>query len=146
MKKITINTPIGTKVKEISVEEYKEYEILKVFENKKHLWITINIFGKYQIDALAKYYEIIEEKIKYPDFSNAKVGDIVYSSIFGKGIVEQIFENKKYPISVRFTARGIETFKFDGCSGFEMGYPTLFWQPILIPDEAYIKPLPKNEN
>lgn len=149
MKTITINTLIGTKVKEIGAEQYRETKILKVFEDKKQLWITVNIFGKWTMDVLAEDFEIVEEiemkeEIRCPDFSNAKVGDVVYSPNFGKGKITRLNVIGFHPLFVEFEHLGMEYTSQGKLPNYDI-YPSLFWQPIPIPTEAYVRPLPKLE-
>lgn len=77
-------------------------------------------------------------------FSNAKVGDKVWSFTYGWGEVEYIGdEDVVYPLTVNFDkGRSVHTF-----SGklFQSQNQSLFWNEFETPESAYKKPLPKLE-
>lgn len=137
---ITLNTPLGTKVyhKDTKIE----YKIEKIHNNLGFLKILLNGYWVY-----ANEYLIIEEpkeEIKYPDFSNAKVGDKVWSVSYGWGEIDYIEkEGGVYPLSVEF----VKDYVTYTLSGKEHDYEnqSLFWNEFEIPESAYKKPLPKLE-
>lgn len=77
-------------------------------------------------------------------FSNAKVGDKVWSVSYGWGEIDYIDkEGGTCPLSVEFDREDI-TYTL---SGKEQDYEnqSLFWNEFEIPESAYKKPLPKLE-
>jgi hypothetical protein len=77
-------------------------------------------------------------------FSNAKVGDKVWSVSYGWGEIHYIEkEGGVYPLSVEF----VKDYVTYTLSGKEQDYEnqTLFWNEFEIPESAYKKPLPKLE-
>lgn len=83
-------------------------------------------------------------------FSNAKVGDVVWSSMYGMGVISDIRESSSYPIYAifeklnKFNAKFDTSYSISGTRG-DSEYQTLFWQEFEIPKEAFVKPLPKLE-
>lgn len=81
-------------------------------------------------------------------FDDAKVGDRVWSSVYGWGVISKINHIKKYGISVGFTLKDCVmcgSYNFDGVNEFcEESYalhPTLFWNEFNIPtDDKDVRP------
>lgn len=78
-------------------------------------------------------------------FSNAKVGDKVFSSISGLGKItgiDGVDDDGLYPIIVEFDNGDTAAYMLDGREFGEMDkYPTLFWNKFHIPtDEEDKKP------
>lgn len=76
-------------------------------------------------------------------FSNAKVGDKVWSSVrgYGKIIAVHNENNFEYPLDVVFDDGITRTYTFDGKYKTDYNYPTLFWNEFHIPiDEEDKKP------
>lgn len=145
MDRITKDTPVGTKVAHRNGES--EYIIEEVNSTKyKYLAIRFKgILGYFRADD----YSIIDEAIKCPDFRTVKVGDTVYCPRRGKGEVTFVKEQNVTPITVTFKLPDETCIKrsytFQGKLREKDLYPSLFWQPFTIPDEAYVRPLPKME-
>ena len=82
-------------------------------------------------------------------FENAEVGDRVYDIRYGWGSIQFIGKNSQYPISVVFDLKYTnnkeitECYTDTGCFSTRSGKPVLFWNEFKIPQEAFIKPLPK---
>lgn len=91
----------------------------------------------------------MNSEIKYPDFSNAKVGDVVYCPRRGQGTITFIKMTMVTPLIVEFKIPDDKHIKrsytLQGKAREKDLHPSIFWQPIPIPDEAYVKPLPKLE-
>jgi len=64
------------------------------------------------------------------DFSESKVGDTVYSLIYGKGIIEAINEDKFFPLVCRFKDN-TECYRMVG-AGYVEGIPMIFTHPVRI--------------
>jgi hypothetical protein len=65
------------------------------------------------------------------DFSQAKVGDKVWSCEYGGGVIKQIFYNRDYPLKVYFEQTGMEeSYTLKGRQALINLYPTLFWSEI----------------
>jgi hypothetical protein len=72
--------------------------------------------------------------------TKVEVGDKVWSVQYGFEVVNEIVVTSDYPISVAgnmYTREG-KNYTIDL-------YPSLFWQEVVIPPEACIKPLPQLE-
>ena len=78
-------------------------------------------------------------------FKNAKVGDKVWSMMWGWGKIVQIRHQNKYPIEVEFIDDNCCSYTYGGKYNVKDASQTLFWQKFKIPEEAYIKPLSKLE-
>lgn len=76
-------------------------------------------------------------------FSNAKVGDRVWSFSNGFGVITGNYSGPIYPICVLFEDQVSETFNYSGRSLEKDKYQTLFWDEVVF--EAPSKPLPKLE-
>ena len=85
--------------------------------------------------------------MKHCDFSDIKVGDKVWSAKDGWLKVIKTSNNigNLYPIKAIADNEYEFTFTKDGREHFSDKYPTLYWNEFKIPDEAFIKPLPKSE-
>lgn len=71
-------------------------------------------------------------------FSNAKVGQDVWSSVYGWGEIKEVYHGSIYKLKVTFDDgyRTIETyFTVEGKHNIEDKYCTLFWNEFTIPDE-----------
>lgn len=70
------------------------------------------------------------------DFTNAKVGDKIYTVQYGEGIIFEIISADTYPIMARFVGAS-ESFDFDGkyCE-FDF-YPSAFTEPIKVVPANY---------
>ncbi len=75
-------------------------------------------------------------------FSNAKVGDRVWSVANGWGTIIRIDLNR-FPIVVDFTNSVRSCYTKEGIFTPNDAIPSLFWNEFEIPEEAYIRPLPK---
>jgi hypothetical protein len=64
------------------------------------------------------------------DFRNAKVGDPVYSLIYGEGIIEAINEDKFFPLICKFKDN-TECYRMVG-AGYVEGMPMIFTHPVKI--------------
>jgi hypothetical protein len=64
------------------------------------------------------------------DFSESKVGDPVYSLIYGEGIIEAINEDKFFPLICRFKDN-TECYRMIG-AGYVEGMPMIFTHPVKI--------------
>lgn len=69
-------------------------------------------------------------------FSNAKIGEEVFSSVYGKGYIINVYDKGDTPIQVKFkycirefTIHGFEK------TSTEYVYPTLFWNEFHIPSD-----------
>ena len=71
-----------------------------------------------------------------------KVGDRVWGVQYGWGAVTEIATNSSYPIAVYGHGHNYTP---EGKKYTMESYPTLFWQEVVIPTEAFIKPLPQLE-
>lgn len=68
-------------------------------------------------------------------FKDAKIGDKVWSSVYGDGKIVDIVDRLNYPIFVAFTNYSYQhTFDIDGRSHKRDVYPTLFWEKFDIPE------------
>jgi hypothetical protein len=82
-------------------------------------------------------------------FENAEVGDRVYDIRYGWGSIQFIGKSSQYPISVVFDLKYTnskevtECYTYTGCFSNTKGRQVLFWNEFKIPQEAFIKPLPK---
>ena len=76
-------------------------------------------------------------------FSNAKVGDRVWSVNKGWGVVEDITNSWAFPIRVSYPEDITELYTEDGLIYLNDLHPTLFWDEIVF--EVPKKPLPKLE-
>jgi hypothetical protein len=66
-------------------------------------------------------------------FSNAKVGDRVWSFIHGWGVIIKVGRSSDFPIYVEFSAAngdGYESYSYEGRSLLSDYHPTLFWDEI----------------
>lgn len=72
-------------------------------------------------------------------FENAKVGDRVFSTIYGWGEIIEINKNECYALCAKFPYSDIGTvtisYTFDGRASTRNKYPTLFWNEFHIPTE-----------
>lgn len=73
-------------------------------------------------------------------FSNAKIGDGVWSSVYGKGDIVNIESKGDYPIDVKFDKEIRISYTLDGKKYKFDKYPTLFWNEFNIPTEEDDKP------
>ena len=85
--------------------------------------------------------------MKNCDFSKAKVGDKVWASREGWLTIRYIEYAKdiSYPIKATNDAGYALSFTTEGKENTNDKYPTLFWNEFEIPNEAFIKQLPKLE-
>jgi len=75
-----------------------------------------------------------DNKMSETTFENAKVGDRVWSSVFGAGIILDNANSKDFPIYVKFS-NFCASFMTDG-KRFKEERRTLFWEEIdMIPPE-----------
>lgn len=79
------------------------------------------------------------------DFSNAKVGDLVTSLMYGHGVIETIDLNSPYPIFVKFYKDngGMYDYKGHDIHGF---YDRLHFSPTLFKGHIDINSLSINYN
>lgn len=84
--------------------------------------------------------------MKHCDFRNAKVGDRVWDIQYGWGVITDIDKSVgiSFPIIIWFYIEEKKTFDIKGRMKPKVN-PTLFWNEFEIPNEAFIKPLPKLE-
>ena len=75
-------------------------------------------------------------------FSKSKKGDSVWSPHYGWGKIIKIYTKEDYPLIVQFASRK-EHYKFNGKSNIYDLNQSLFWNEFKIPEESFIKPLPK---
>lgn len=72
-------------------------------------------------------------------FDNAKVGNKVWSSVYGWSKITKVDKTKTYGIEVSIILYDNSVLKkyynFDGREAFEVLYPTLFWNEFHIPTE-----------
>jgi hypothetical protein len=64
------------------------------------------------------------------DFRNAKVGDPVYSIVYGEGRIEAINQDKFFPLGCRFKD-STQYFRENG-QEYVAGLPTIFTHPVKI--------------
>ena len=76
-------------------------------------------------------------------FSNAKVGDKVWSITYGWGEIIKGGCCTSYPLSVKFINDYVR-YTFSG-KQYQSQNQSLFWNEFEIPESAYKKPLPKLE-
>lgn len=71
-----------------------------------------------------------------PKFSNAKIGDRVWSSIYGWGEINDIYDGSILKVIFTDESKTVETyFTVDGKHNIGDKYPTLFWNEFHIPIE-----------
>ena len=71
-----------------------------------------------------------------PKFSNAKIGDRVWSSIYGWGEINGIYDGSMLKVIFTDESKTVETyFTVDGKHNIGDKYPTLFWNEFHIPIE-----------
>lgn len=71
-----------------------------------------------------------------PKFSNAKIGDRVWSSIYGWGEINGIYDGSILKVIFTDESKTVETyFTVDGKHNIGDKYPTLFWNEFHIPIE-----------
>lgn len=71
-----------------------------------------------------------------PKFSNAKIGDRVWSSMFGWGTIEEIDLKATYALLVSFDeCDGKERYSLYGYCSISHLVPTLFWNEFHIPSD-----------
>lgn len=78
-----------------------------------------------------------------PDFSNARVGDKVYDSLKGNGVIESIESEGVYAITVRFLDNDYKTYTVKGLHDAAEDIPNLFYgQDILdnLPNSCFEPP------
>lgn len=63
-------------------------------------------------------------------FEKAKVGDRVFSSVYGWGTIDDTNCNNNYPIHVNFGSHYHDTYTFEGYNDKKLPYRTLFWDEI----------------
>lgn len=82
--------------------------------------------------------------MQYPDFSNARAGDRVYSVVYGWGTVREIDRKLPFPLRVLFDIYAddpdFHVYPFNGKFSKHDPMPTLFWSEIPIPPEALTPP------
>ena len=77
-------------------------------------------------------------------FSDAKVGDRVWSLTEGWGvIINRYAPHAQYPLVVKFGGEHLRRYTLWGLLNFNDRNPTLFWDEVVI--EAPTKPLPELE-
>ena len=76
-------------------------------------------------------------------FSNAKVGDRVWSFMCGWGTIREITSSKDYPLKLEFVDGLLDSFSAKGFRHKNDLFQTLFWDEIVY--EVPKKPLPKLE-
>lgn len=69
-------------------------------------------------------------------FSNAKVGDKVFSLKFGWGKIINTSYSNDFPLNVSFATKGYSSYTLDGKSWMQDEYPSLFWNRPVIDDPA----------
>ena len=85
--------------------------------------------------------------MKYCDFSEAKVGDKVWSIRHGWVKILNVHHSESYPILINKGKEEIDTLSFTingKLNGSDL-YPILFWNEFEIPEIAFRKPIPKLE-
>lgn len=70
------------------------------------------------------------------NFTNAKVGDKIYTSVWGKGIIHEILSVDDYSVKVKFRGR-TESFTMDGKYRIDDVAPTAFTEPIKVVPASY---------
>jgi len=78
-------------------------------------------------------------------FSNARVGDKVWSVRYGWGKIVKIDKVSSYMLKVQFENEKRGAYQYDGKLHFEDVNPDLFWQEFEIPEKAFERPLPDLE-
>lgn len=75
-------------------------------------------------------------------FSNAKIGQDVFSSVYGEGHIINVYDKGDTPIQVKFKYC-IREFTVDGfeATSVDYIYPTLFWNEFDIPTNEEDTPL-----
>lgn len=68
-------------------------------------------------------------------FSNAKVGEGVFSSVNGCGKIVGICSERAHPIEVKFDNGIKDSYTFDGTQFDDDKYPSLFWNEFHIPTD-----------
>lgn len=68
-------------------------------------------------------------------FDNAKVGDRVWSSVYGWGKIVNIDDEELYPIVVHFSYESNRRYTYQGYYRISRAYPELFWNEFHIPNE-----------
>jgi hypothetical protein len=66
------------------------------------------------------------------DFSEARIGDRVWSSLYGWGEIVAFGDTGSFPITVVFDGGSIECFTLCGNYDTDHKYPSLFWDEIEI--------------
>lgn len=71
-------------------------------------------------------------------FRNAKVGDKVWSILWGHGVISQITKEHCRPIEILF-AKNLVSYRIGGNHDV-WGNPELYWHEFEIPDSAHVEP------
>lgn len=73
-------------------------------------------------------------------FKDAKIGDKVWSSVYGDGVIVDVVDRLKYPIFVVFANYSYQhTFDINGRNHTSDMYPTLFWEKFDIPEKPSLE-------
>lgn len=69
-------------------------------------------------------------------FDNAKVGDRVFSTIYGWGVIILLSQlDQEFPIIVEFDTGERKNYRDDGKNFFSEKYPNLYWNEVKLPTE-----------
>lgn len=69
-------------------------------------------------------------------FDNAKVGDKVFSTVYGWGVIILVSQlDQESPIIVEFDTGKRKNYRDDGKNFFSEKYPNLYWNEVKLPTE-----------
>lgn len=69
-------------------------------------------------------------------FDNAKVGDKVFSTVYGWGVIILVSQlDQEFPIIVEFDTGKRKNYRDDGKNFFSEKYPNLYWNEVKLPIE-----------
>lgn len=69
-------------------------------------------------------------------FDNAKVGDKVFSTVYGWGVIILVSQlDQEFPIIVEFDTGKRKNYRDDGKNFFSEKYPNLYWNEVKLPTE-----------
>lgn len=69
-------------------------------------------------------------------FDNAKVGDKVFSTVYGWGVIILLSQlDQEFPIIVEFDTGKRKNYRDDGKNFFSEKYPNLYWNEVKLPTE-----------
>ncbi|MGL5803185.1 MAG: hypothetical protein ACRCX7_11425 [Cetobacterium sp.] len=115
------------------------YEIRRVINGVSGVFINIVVDdngNSCSHDFHSGRFELYKEEVKM----GFKLGDKVWSTRKGWGVVDKTANSKSYPIKVSFINRGSISFTEDGKEVESDIHPTLFFEEIPIPETALVRP------